>query len=180
MIVYRHRRLDNNKIFYVGIGKSKQRAYNKYHRSGFWKRIVNKTDYSVEIIAEVDTWEEACELEQLLIQEYGRINTNTGILCNLTDGGEGVLGHIHSNETITKISNSKKGCISPNKGSKYSEERALKCSSLFRNDKLILDTENGIYYNSIKEASEVTGIKRTTLNAMLRGQNPNKTKLKYV
>ena len=50
--VYRHRRLDTNKIFYVGISKTKnfKRAYSKNNRNIHWKRIVNKTDYNVEIL----------------------------------------------------------------------------------------------------------------------------------
>ena len=60
-IVYRHRRLDTNEIFYVGIGKAETRAHNKSNnRSLFWKNIVNKTNYSVEIIARDISWEEAC------------------------------------------------------------------------------------------------------------------------
>ncbi len=32
-IVYQHRRKDTNEIFYIGIGKNTNRAYNKYSRS---------------------------------------------------------------------------------------------------------------------------------------------------
>ena len=46
--------------------------------------------------------------------------------------------------------------------------------------KLILNTENGIFYISSKEASFAYSIKRSTLVAMLRGQNRNRTSLIYV
>lgn len=44
--LYRHRRLDTNDVFYVGIGINK-RAYVKSNRSVYWKRVINITDYKV-------------------------------------------------------------------------------------------------------------------------------------
>lgn len=105
--VYRHRRLDTNKIFYIGIGSDPKRPYSKYGRNTFWKRVVSKTDYEVEIIAILPIWELACELEELLIKEYGRRDLGLGNLCNLTNGGEGIRNP--SLETRLKISESKKG-----------------------------------------------------------------------
>lgn len=46
--------------------------------------------------------------------------------------------------------------------------------------KLILDTSNGIYYNSLKEASEILGFNQVTLSQYLRNTRPNKTTLLYV
>jgi hypothetical protein len=66
--VYRHRRLDTNEIFYVGMGSNK-RATSLNNRNELWKRIVNKTEYVVEIVSENLTWEDACELECLLIKD---------------------------------------------------------------------------------------------------------------
>lgn len=62
-LVYRHRRLDTNEIFYVGISVKKDRPYHKSGRNKFWKNIVNKTPYEVEIIATNLSWDDACELE---------------------------------------------------------------------------------------------------------------------
>ena len=45
--------------------------------------------------------------------------------------------------------------------------------------KMVLDTQTGVYYYSVKEASAIYGIKRTTLIMMLKGKNPNKTNLIY-
>jgi hypothetical protein len=88
-IVYRHRRLDNNTIFYIGIGVNEKRAYQKRSRNSLWQNIVLKTDYKVEIIAENINYEEAKELEIFLISLYGRRDLNNGILCNMTAGGDG-------------------------------------------------------------------------------------------
>lgn len=103
MVVYRHRRNDNLEIFYIGIGKEAKRAYSTKDRNKYWHNIVNKCGYTVEIIANPKTWEEACDLEMLLISEYGRKDLGTGNLVNMTDGGEGSLGLVHTDETKAKI-----------------------------------------------------------------------------
>ena len=63
-IVYRHIRLDNNKVFYVGIGNEK-RPYSKHGRNKHWNNIVNKTDYFVEIIAKNISLEDACNFTNI-------------------------------------------------------------------------------------------------------------------
>ncbi len=42
--------------------------------------------------------EQAFLIEKALIHKYGRRNIKTGILCNMTSGGEGVSGHIHTEQ----------------------------------------------------------------------------------
>ncbi len=110
--VYIHTRLDNNEVFYVGIGRLKdyKRAYQtKKSRNPFWHNIVKKTKYEVSIVADNLQWEEACRLEILLIKKYGRKDLHTGTLVNLTDGGDGNKGM--SKEQKDKISNSLKGRV---------------------------------------------------------------------
>ena len=43
----------------------------------------------------------------------------------------------------------------------------------------IINIETGEVFDTIKEVVEKIGIKRTTFQAMLNGQNPNKTKFIY-
>lgn len=104
--VYRHIRLDKNEPFYVGIGSDKYyyRAYQDKPktRNKYWNRIAAKTDYEVEIIMDGLSWDEALKKEIEFISLYGRVNVNTGILCNLTDGGEGSKGLVISEETREK------------------------------------------------------------------------------
>ena len=45
--------------------------------------------------------------------------------------------------------------------------------------KLIYNLENGIFYNGLQEAADSIGVKKGTLNAMLVGQNKNRTYLRY-
>lgn len=88
MIVYRHRKITDLEVFYVGISGDKTRHNNKVSRSSFWKNIESKHGRSVEIIASGLTRDDACELEEFLIQEYGRRDLGTGLLVNLTTGGD--------------------------------------------------------------------------------------------
>lgn len=110
--VYKHIRLDTNQIFYIGVGTDKnyKRAFSKAGRNIFWKRIIDKTDYRVEIIKDNMSIEEAYCLEIELINKYGFRYNNTGILCNLSIGGKGgSTGLIQSEETKKKKSDKLKG-----------------------------------------------------------------------
>jgi hypothetical protein len=86
-VVYFHRRGDNNQVFYVGVGDKKKRAYVKGGRNQYWKNIVKKHGYSVEIVNQDITFDEALELEKEYIKSFGR-----DTLTNMTDGGQGTLG----------------------------------------------------------------------------------------
>ena len=88
-IVYQHIRKDNNQIFYVGIGKSEKRAYDKIRRYKPWKDLTKNHDFYVEITHRDICWEEACAIERYLIAFYGRRDLGTGCLVNMTDGGDG-------------------------------------------------------------------------------------------
>lgn len=90
--------------FYIGIGKSEKRAYQRnHHRSNYWKNIAAK-GYRVDIIFDDLTWEEACNKEKELISLYGRNNlSEDGLLCNLTDGGDGGFGVVVREDTKEKI-----------------------------------------------------------------------------
>lgn len=46
---------------------------------------------------------EAFEAEIALISHFGRANSGTGLLCNLTDGGDGVSGHRHDETARAKM-----------------------------------------------------------------------------
>jgi hypothetical protein len=112
--LYRHIRLDKNQPFYIGIGTKQPRTHNsiksEYRRahetnrkeSYIWNNIINKTSYEVEILFESDDYDFIKQKEIEFILLYGRINNNTGILSNMTDGGDGFIGYIPSKEKIEK------------------------------------------------------------------------------
>jgi hypothetical protein len=109
--VYEHRRLDNNQVFYIGIGSDDElndgklkykRAKSTVDRNYLWYKTIKETDYSVNILFECLSWLDACEKEKELIKFYGRKN-NGGILVNLTEGGDGFKSN-HTEATKEKIS----------------------------------------------------------------------------
>jgi hypothetical protein len=111
--VYRHIRTDLNIPFYIGIGKEVTRAYSKTHRNDHWSHIVDKTSYEVHILFDDVSYEFAKEKEKEFIELYKR-KEDGGILCNLTKGGDGVLGIRHTEEARKKMGE-------PNKGKTISE-----------------------------------------------------------
>jgi|688.fasta_scaffold360728_2 hypothetical protein len=204
--VYRHIRLDKNEPFYIGISSlnNYSRCINT-DRNNLWNKIVNKSDYKIEILLDNLTWEEACEKEKEFIKLYGRKNNNTGILANLTDGGEGVIGLKAWNKGIPCLEHVKKALSKKMLGSKpwnlgipHTPNAKLKMSRVklsknniawnkglkkvngITNAKIILDFKTGIYYDSAIEASNILGYKYSTLKGMLNGNCKNKTNLNYV
>jgi group I intron endonuclease len=140
---------------------------------------------------------EECSFEDLNIrerywQEFYNVIGKNGLNCVLTKTNEKPC--VFSKETRDKISKAHKGkkkkpftkkhienLSKSHKGKIFSKETKLKMSksSLKCNSKILISLNTGIFYNSITEASFIYEIKRTTLNAMLKGQLKNKTDLIY-
>lgn len=89
--LYRHIRPDNNTPFYIGIGKGRRCRY-RTGRNEIWNRIVSKNNgiFIVEIILNNLSLKVAYQKEIEFIKIYGRIDNGTGILANMTMGGEGI------------------------------------------------------------------------------------------
>lgn len=176
--VYKHIRLDKNEPFYIGIYENKYRPFEKTRRNEIWDKIVSKTQYEVKIIHEGLSWEQACQIEKDLIYQYGRINKGTGILANLTDGGDGAVGLIRTEEhrknlskalTGTKRSEESKNKQSKSRiGIKDSQETKLK-KSLAREGKK--PNNFGKKYKSENVSKSLIGNKRAA------GEHNHKTKL---
>ena len=95
---------------YVGKGfgnrayiHTKNRCDNKQLKG--WIQNLKEQSYqpNIEIIVALDEGH-ACFLEECLIEAFGRLDKNTGTLFNHTDGGEGITGYKHTEETKLKIS----------------------------------------------------------------------------
>lgn len=110
--VYRHIRLDKNIPFYIGVGSDDKgkysRANSKAARNKHWNDVVNKHGYRVDIIIDDMLWNEALEKEVEFISLYGRVNSGTGILVNRTDGGEGFVGLVYTEDMRKNMSISSK------------------------------------------------------------------------
>jgi hypothetical protein len=164
-IVYRHWRKDKTEVFYVGIGNKESRAFDFFRRNKVWKGIKKRTDVDVEIVARDLTWEDACEIEQLMIQEYGRIDLGTGRLSNLTNGGDGNFGTKQSEESKRKRGDSNRGkertedtkklMSEVRKGIVFSAEhienlRKSHLGKLPPNAKQVIDLQTGIAFDSLR------------------------------
>lgn len=175
-VVYQHRRLDNNKIFYIGMG-DESRSNNKSNRNIHWKRIVSKCGYKIEIVSKNLTTEEANEIEKYLIKYYGRKDLGLGELANMTDGGPGVF---NPNEYVKKDKQDFIGNI--NKGKKLSNEtinkiKKTKKIKMYNKQHIVLNQETGIFFYSINEAAYSHNINKKTLFRQLTGISKNKTNL---
>jgi len=175
--VYRHIRLDNNEPFYIGIGSDNDysRAYTHKNRNTHWKNITANSDYKVEILFDDLTIQEAKQKEIEFISIYGKRCDKTGCLVNLTNGGDGLSGFKHTDETKNKIRHKSKQYI-------FSESHRANISLSRKNKgtRSVIDSSNGVIYESVRYASKEIGLSYSTLVAMLNGQNPNKTTLSYL
>jgi len=179
-LVYRHRRLDNNKVFYIGIGNEK-RPYCK-RRNKHWCNVVNKTGYTIEIIAKDLVLEDALELEMFLISEYGLDN-----LTNINSGGEGQFNP--DAETRYKIGSGRRGkktsdehkkkLSDSNKGKKLSKESKLKIKENHKLSKKVVDLETGIFYDSLKDACQTININYKKEHLRMTRYN-KKFRFKYI
>lgn len=117
--VYRYNREDGTP-YYIGKGKGR-RAYQKR------RYIQRPTEDRIEIVAKGLSEHEAFILEKKLISYYGRKDLGTGILRNLTDGGEGVTGLIqHNLRGVPRTQEVRDKISAATKGLKWSEERRSK------------------------------------------------------
>lgn len=201
--LYRHVRLDKNEVFYVGIGtKYKpfstlktteyERGYCKSGRNPYWHRIVKKTEYRVEIILESEDYDFIKKKEVEFIALYGRRDLCKGTLTNLTDGGEGIVGIIRTEEELKKRSERMKGEGNPNFGKykdlhpsygrKSSQETVDKLIEYRKNNLhplavLSLNLETGIFYDRTADAAKAHGLNVNTLQCYLNGTRKNTTSI---
>lgn len=174
--VYRHTKLGNNEVFYIGIGNQPNysRAYTKNGRNSWWKRAVEKYGFEVEILAHSITWEEACELEKILISWYGRADCCGGTLVNLTDGGDGMVGVIKTKESINKWKKSNIGKQDGDKNIMFGKTRGKHHLA-----KEVLNLETGIFYDCALDACENLPICYSTFKSKLNKRITNDTSYIY-
>lgn len=186
--LYRHIREDSGNPFYIGIGTRQRghndksiylRAYTKANRSEFWENITNKTDYYVEILYESKSIEEIKRKEIEFIKLYGR-RENGGMLCNMTDGGDGLNT---SNVSVTKRMKTMK-----ENGSydlmvdrlRLLNSNRVSAGEISRKKSVFVYGLAGSFINkylTIKDCSEKTGVSESTIS---RAINNNRGTRKYI
>lgn len=176
--LYRHIRKDKNEVFYVGIGagakNNYERAFSK-NRNHFWKKITNITEYEVEIMIEDDNLEFIIEKEKEFISIYGRKDLKKGTLCNLTDGGEGIVNC--SKESRLRISEARKN-------HKTSDQAKLSISNATKGGKnpralKVINKVSMQVFDCLLDASESVGMNKRTLGDNLNGRFSNNTDFFY-
>ena len=161
--------LKNNQPFYIGKGKNdrmfehlKEKDSTNKHKFNTIQTIRAITGYNppIEIYQSGLTNKEACFLEQELIAFYGREVNNTGILTNLSEGGEGGNNVRWTEEKREYYRKMYSGEDNPNYNNKWSDDQKI-----YRSKLLIEKYKNGY-------KSPTLGLKRKDLgerNATTKG-----------
>lgn len=103
--VYLHLRKSDGRVFYVGKGKG-NRAWNLKHRTNpHWQRVFRK--HGCEVVLVCQGLPEVCALSM----EKALIGVYRSSLCNMTDGGEGASGYVHTPDGRAKMSAAWEGRI---------------------------------------------------------------------
>lgn len=134
--VYLHVKEDDGTVFYVGKGKSLRWCVSN-SRTLHWKNTAKKHGVVCRIVAHNLTAEESLILEKKLIAYYGRQDQKTGCLVNLTDGGDGVINYVWTEEHRRKISEA-------GMGRKHSEEFKQMVSRIHKGKTLSESTRSKI------------------------------------
>lgn len=195
--LYRHVRLDTNEVFYIGVGTGvekynteKSRCFRAFKNSGrnkHWQNIVAKTDYEVEILMESDNYEFIKQKEIEFIALYGRRDSNEGTLCNKTNGGDGGIGKIITEEIRENL---RQGQLKSNKtrkkGKKLPDWWCERISSAVTgennsmygrtgkdhpNSKRVIDLDTLMVYDSIGEAATAIGLEMKDLSMNINREN---------
>ena len=102
--------LPNGKVFYIGKGVER-RAFSTSDRSLKWREVVSKQrGYTVQILADWKTEDEAFKHEQFLISCFTDLGHN---LVNQTSGGKGPMDYCRTEEVRKKAADKVRGFKHP-------------------------------------------------------------------
>ena len=135
--VYAYIRVDGSP-YYIGKGKH--------------KHVATPKDKSKIIFLETNLTElGALALERRMIKWYGKKCDRTGILRNLTDGGDGTSGFTHSTETKKKMSEAAKGRVISEKQRKEHSEKLKGRPAINRKKVKLFGKEYSTLTGALKE-----------------------------
>lgn len=153
--IYAYIRENSGIPYYIGKGKD-DRAWRKH------KSVKRPTDINRIIIMENNLTEiGAFALERRYIRWFGRIDLGTGVLRNLTDGGEGASNPNMSSRLLMKeskqgIRNPRYGISPPNKNCPMPIERKKKLSAHYQKEYIVIfpDGHNEIIESTLTKLSK--------------------------
>lgn len=172
--------------YYVGItSKSVIERWNNgngYHNQIFYKAIKKYGWDNIEhyIIAQNLTENEAKNFEKILIKKLKSNTYKCKYGYNKTDGGDGTLGYVMSQEIKDKMSKNRIGQCNPFYGKTHTKEARLKMSKFRRGislkgKKVYQFNLNGNFiktYKSIKEAEQTYLIFNSQMGKHIRLHTP--------
>lgn len=189
---YAHIREDESLPFYIGIGtqNKKSRRFGRSKslsgRTTLWKNKLKDRKYYIVICTSSDDYNEVKQHEIGVISELGKI-IDGGILTNITDGGDGMLGYKHTEQHISKLrENYKKGlCVLKDrkvtdkerleKSVKYTGEgnpnfghRGVNSKTGKIVEKLSLDGDVISEYGSLRDAGRYEGVSHMSIIKSIR------------
>ena len=185
-LVYIHVRNDSKVVFYVGMG-SLARSKTPHGRNAHWQNVAKK-GYTIEIVRDGLTTDEALALEKETIAAYGLEN-----LTNYTEGGDhprttdatrmkmsktrkGVSHHTEKSKALFKktwysntenTEQARNRLIERNKNNNPAIKKAIKCLN------------DGFEFKSIREAARHYGIDSSYISKHLRGLHPSVKGFKF-
>jgi len=180
----------NNKI-YIGQSVNIEKRFANYrniNKSARQKKL-NASFKKYGIESHIFQIIEECSIENLNIrerywQDFYNVVSKEGLNCQLTKTEDSKF--MFSDDTINKLKRFKMGkaqrdkIISVQSGRTVSESTKEKLKTNHGGSKIVLDTQTGIFYNSLAEASRYFNIKSTTLGMQLTGKSKPRTSLVYV
>lgn len=177
-IVYQHRRKDTNEIFYIGIGKHKNRAY-QWGRNDYWNNIATNIGYEVDVLIDGCSYEEAKSIEIGLIESIGSIWSG-GTLVNMTKGGD--HNPMENPEVVKKVMISQKPIKSKQwkeNNPMFKEKNRQKHSDMKKGinnpmaktvSQYSLNDEYIKTFDTIREASKILNINRHGIGQTVLGK----------
>jgi len=175
--------------FYIGQSIDIQNRFNRHkylmihnkNKSGFIQSVYNKYGMPSFKILEECLYDDLNAREQ----HYLDLHFDDDKCCNLNRNAVSSKGYKYSKETIERIKilragSQKSGKENPNYGRKASLESRKKMSEAQRGDKsikarIVLDTESGVFYNCLKDLTDLYNLNHRNMSRYLSGVRKNKT-----